>query len=412
MKRTLVLLLVIAMVLSCGATFAETLEIENGKTAIAAFLPLTGNHMWYGTHIANGMKLAVQHWNERTGGINGQDVTLDFFDDRSDATECINIANQIVENKDKYIFASGSFASGVCMPAAPVYQDAGMLMYCPCGSHQDFCKLGDHIFAIAMTAKYEQAQYMKFMFEELGCKNVGFIFPADSFLDLEIELANWYAERNDANAYIVDFVAGSTKDFTPVITTLFDGKELDGLMVGGDYATDATIIQQIANLGLMNENLKISGTGQTAVPEFIEILGETGEGVYVCTSAPAYYPSVLESMGMTPTMERFVTEYQEQFGEQADAFAGQGYDTMMVVLNCVEKYLTTDSDELAAHVGEMIGMEEPVSGPTLEYDAELNQMIKSMTCAVIENGEFVAYGKGYFSLTQEERDACTEFAGY
>ena len=412
LKRVFALVLSMAMLLSLGAAFAEgTIEIENGKTAIAAFLPMTGNHMQYGEHISNGMKLAVKHWNERTGGINGQEVTLEIFDDRSDATECINIANQIVENKDKYIFASGSFASGVVMPAAPVYEDAKLLMFCPCGSHQDFCNLGDYIFAIAMTAKYEQALYFRFVFEELGGKNVGMIFPADSFLDLEIQLGEWYAERNDASFVYQEYVAGSTKDFTPIISTLYGNNDLDVVLIGGDYANSAAIIQQIDNLGLRDQATLVT-TGQTNVPEFIDIMGATGEGVISLSSAPAYYDSYLETMEITPTLRRFIDDYDAEYGVRANAFAGQGYDTMMVVLNCVEKYQTTDSDVLREHVGELIGMEEPVGGPTLEYDAELNQMIKAMCCSEIKNGEFVAYDKGYFTLTAEERAAVTEFAGY
>ncbi|MDO5324568.1 MAG: ABC transporter substrate-binding protein [Clostridia bacterium] len=410
MKKLVSLVLALAMLLSVAA-FAEGLTIENGKTVIAAYLPMTGNHMQYGEYISNGMKLAVKHWNERTGGINGTPVTLEIFDDRSDATECINIANQIVENKDKYIFASGSFASGVCMPAAPVYEDAHLLMFCPCGSHQDFCNLGEYIFAIAMTAKYEQSLYFKFVFEELKAKNVGVIMAADAFYDLQVALANWYAERTGANVSIVDFVACSTKDFTPLISSVFDGNDLDTVVVMSDYATTATIIQQIDNLGL-KDGINVVTTGQTALPEFIEILGETGEGVISLTSAPPYYDSYLESMEITPTLRRFIDEYDAEYNQRANAFAGQGYDTMMVVLNCVEKYQTTDSDVLREHVGELVGMEEPVGGPTLEYDAELNQMIKAMCCTQIEDGQFVAYNTGYFTLTEEERATVTEFAGY
>lgn len=410
MKKIISLFLALVMLLSVAA-MAEGIAIENGKTAIAAYLPMTGNHMQYGEYISNGMKLAVKHWNERTGGINGTPVTLDIYDDRSDATECINIANQIVENKDKYIFASGSFASGVCMPAASVYEDAEMLMFCPCGSHQDFCNLGEYIFAIAMTAKYEQSLYFKFVFEELKAKNVGIIMAADAFYDLQVALADWYAERTGANVHIADFVAGSTKDFTPLISSVFDGNELDTVMIMSDYATTATIIQQIENLGL-KEGVNVVTTGQTVLPEFLEILGPVAEGVISLTSAPAYYDSFLNTMKMTDTLRKFIDDYDAEHGERANAFAGQGYDTMMVVLNCVEKYQTTDSKVLREHVGELVGMEEPVGGPTLEYDADLNQMIKAMCVTEVIDGEFCAYGDGYFTLTEEERDIVTEFAGY
>ena len=390
----------------------DTITIENGKTALAAYLPLTGNMMQFGTSIQRGMELAVKHWNEDNGGINGQEVVVDFYDDKGDTTESVNVANLIAADKDKYIAAMGSFSSPCAMAAAPIFEENKLLMFSPTGSHPDFCKLGDYIFAIAMTGKYEHMLYAKIATQELEGKNVGFIGAQSDTTDLGINLLEAKCQETGANLYKELFVAGTTKDFTPVISSLFNQGDIDVILISGDYSTVASIVLQMDSLGLKDEDLKILGTGQCAMEEFLDIVGDTGENIYVVTSAPVYFPSIIESMNVTPTLERFINDYSADYNEMADAFAGQAYDTVMAVLNCVKEYQTTDSEILKDHVGELAGLDEPCSGDSLEYDMELRQMVKPMAMYQIVDGEFVIFKSGSTSLTEEERATATEIAGY
>lgn len=393
-------------------TDTGTVTIEDGKTALAAYLPLTGNSMQFGISIQRGMELAVKHWNEDNGGINGQDVTIDFYDDKGDTTESVNVANLIVADKDKYIAALGSFSSSCAMAAAPIFEENKLLMFSPTGSHPDFGKLGDYIFAIAMTGKYEHMLYAKIATEELGGKNVGFIGAQSDTTELGINMLKAKCEETGANLYTELFVSGTTKDFTPVISSLFNQGDIDVVLISGDYSTVASIVLQMDSLGLKDEDVKILGTGQCAMEEFLDIVGDTGENIYVVTSAPVYFPSIIESMDVTPTLERFINDYTADYQEMADAFAGQAYDAVMAVLNCVKEYQTTDSEVLKDHVGELSGLDEPCSGDSLEYDMELRQMVKPMAMYQIEDGEFVIFKSGSCSLTDEERKTATEIAGY
>lgn len=390
----------------------DTLTIENGKTHLAAYLPLTGNMMQFGTSIQRGMELAVKHWNQDNGGINGQEVVIDFYDDKGDTTESVNVANLIVADKDKYIAAMGSFSSPCAMAAAPIFEENELLMFSPTGSHPDFCKLGNYIYAIAMTGKYEHMLYAKIATEELEGKNVGFIGAQSDTTDLGINLLEEKCKETGANLYKELFVAGTTKDFTPVISSLFNQGDIDVILISGDYSTVASIVLQMDSLGLKDNDLKILGTGQCAMEEFLDIVGNTGENIYVVTSAPVYFPSIIESMNVTPTLERFINDYSADYNEMADAFAGQAYDTVMAVLNCVKEYQTTDSEILKEHVGELVGLDEPCSGDSLEYDMELRQMVKPMAMYQIVDGEFVIFKSGSTSLTEQERETATEIAGY
>jgi branched-chain amino acid transport system substrate-binding protein len=401
---------------SAGGTAAavsggKTVEIPNGKYKLAVYLPMTGNFMQYGQMLYNGMKLAVKHWNEEYGGINGHQIEIDLYDDKNDQTECVNIAELITSKKDQYIASLGTFASGTAMAATPIYEREQLLMFNPCGSHPDFYKQGEYIFAIAMTTKYESLLYAKAFYEQFGIKNLGMIAPQNDSFFITKKVWDTYAERNNANFYYELFVQGNTQDYTPVISRLFNNHNLDAVYLAADYITNASILLQMETLGLIKPGLMIASGGQSAVQEFLPVIGDIGNGTYVITSAPVFYPSVMASFNPTPTLDRFVREFTADYNLMADSFGGQGYDTVMAVLNCVEKYKTTDSTILKDHVGELVGLEEPVSGDFLIYN-EKKQMRKPLYIYRIEDNEFKANDPLFIILNDEEERLAGELAGF
>jgi branched-chain amino acid transport system substrate-binding protein len=405
---------------SCGnknaSTVTEnngnTLTIPNGKYKLAVYLPMTGNFMQYGIMLSNGIKLAVDHWNQENGGINGHPVEIEIFDDKNDQTECVNIAELITGNKDKYIAAIGTFSSGVAMAATPIYEREKLLMFNPCGSHPDFYKQGDYIFAIAMTSKFESLLYAKAYFELFNAKEFAMIAPQNDSFFITKSTYETYAKNNDANFYYELYVQGNTQDYTPIISKLFNGRNIDVLSISGDYITSASIVLQLDQLGLKKEGLTIITGGQSAVQEFLPIVQEAGNGNYIATSAPVFYPSVMASMkNPSATLTRFINDFTNNYNLMADAFGGQGYDTAKAVLNAVKKYNTTDSTILKDHVGELVGLEEPVSGAFLNYKSN-KQMVKPLYVYKIVDGQFVEYDPPYISLTPEEENLATLLSGY
>lgn len=91
--------------------------------------------MQYGTSYKNAVEMAVEDFNA-AGGIDGQPVELEVYDDKGDQKEAINVANIVIGNPDVFAVI-GSYGSSVSMAAAPVYQEARMPMISPNTSHPD-----------------------------------------------------------------------------------------------------------------------------------------------------------------------------------------------------------------------------------------------------------------------------------
>lgn len=119
-----------------------------GTIKIAVAAPMTGDNAEYGIGFANAAKLMAKEWNDKGGvdiGGTKYTIVIDEYDDRSDSDEAALIANKIVSDDDVY-GVLGHFASGICMVAAPIYQDAGYVNISPTSSHANYSGIGDFIF--------------------------------------------------------------------------------------------------------------------------------------------------------------------------------------------------------------------------------------------------------------------------
>lgn len=389
----------------------KTLTVEGGKYKLAAIMPMTGALEWYGNANINGMKLAIKHWNEEYGGINGHPVELVVFDDRGDPNESVNCANMICDAKDEYIACNGSFMPNTTMAICPVFQKNELILYSAMGSHKDVCTAGDYVFTMANVSKIEILDYAKVVFDEVGGKNVG-VIAAQSDMTTELDTVfEAYSEKCGAEVFFEYYIADSTTDYSPILTSLFEN-DIDTIVISSDYSTTATIYLQAYDMGLIDEDVKVVCTGQCASEEFLTLLGSAGDGVIVTTTAPVYFESVMESMDASDTLQRFIVDYVEEFNAPANAFAGQSYDTVMAILGGVVELGTTDSDELKNVMMDLCGVDEPVCAEWLDYDQETRQLIKPAAVYEIVDNEFVIFNSGIVEPSDEDIAWATKLLGY
>ena len=75
----------------------------------------------------------------------GRQIEIIRYDDKNTAEEATTIAQKIVSDK-KVAGVIGHFSSGVCMTAAPLYQENKIIEISPSASHPEYSLIGDYIF--------------------------------------------------------------------------------------------------------------------------------------------------------------------------------------------------------------------------------------------------------------------------
>ena len=230
MKKLLSLILALAMVLAlvaCGnKTTDDSNAAGNGDTTdadpirIGFFAPVSAaSAAADGQSAEQSAKLAVKLINE-AGGINGRKVELVNYDDGLDTAEAANILEKLttVDNVDAIV--SGSY-SGPTKVAAPICQDAGIVMVSAYAVHPDVVNAGDFIFSQSFPGAVQATAAAQFAVGELKANRIA-IVAVD--LDFGKEQAAYFkAQAAKLGAEIVseDYIAISDNDMTEAMIREF-----------------------------------------------------------------------------------------------------------------------------------------------------------------------------------------------
>ena len=365
MKKIFAIILTLALVLSCCA-FAE------GSIKIAVAGPMTGDNAEYGIGFANAAKLVAGEWNAK-GGITVGDETYTVeiveYDDKSDSDEAAIIAENIVSDEDIW-GVLGHFASGICMVAAPTYQDAEYVNVSPTSSHADYSGIGEYIFRNNTVIVVETKTGAEIALNDLGGKAIGVLS-----IDTEWgQSAGNAMEENIAalggNFVLRQEVTTEAVDFATEITN-FKEAGCDVIMVAGMYGTLAPFAVACKNSGY---EVGIVGCSNAYTNQLIEIAGDAAEGIYAPVSFFAGNPD--------EKVQAYVKAYTDAYGSAPSALTTQAYDSVHMMLEAIERAGKLDREAI---MEEMYNTEfEGMSGYTT-FD-EIGDAQKIFTKIVVKDG--------------------------
>ena len=363
---------------------SDDTETELSKTKVAVSLPLTGNLMQYGVSYKNAIEMAVKNFNE-SGGINGVDVEVEFFDDKGDQKEAINLANKIIEDEDVFCVI-GSFGSSVSMAAAPVYQDAQMPFISPNSSHVDFPGIGDMMIPISPTSDIERTACMTMIYEQFDGADLAIVHQNTDLGVSGAEISTEIYNELGGDVIIVEtFTPNETKDFTPILSKI-KSANAGVVYIDAEYNDTATILIQANQIGL---DAQFVGPGNSLKSEFLSIVGNNADGMILVGTTPVYEESVMATVDYGETIENFTAQYNEMYPDvTADGFAACAYDAAMMAFTAAKMVGTDDSATLVENLLEV--HIDPVSGSSMEY-TDGNKLIKGVFKYIVENGEFKVY---------------------
>lgn len=339
---------------------------------IAMVGPLTGDGAQYGQAYKDTMEILRDKVNEE-GGINGKQIEIDFYDDKKDPKETLNVANRIVADED-YVAVIGSQTSSCSMAAAPVLQKAGIPMISPHASHADFAKTGDYIFSMQMPNAYEQYKQIEWMCEYLDCEKIAIIYSNDDWGAQCVDTTEKAA--SDLGVELVaqeTFIAGQTKDFSPIITKVKEA-DPDAIYLAALYSDGCLLVPQMKQLDL---NCQIVSANTLYKQEFLDVVGDAAEGIYI--------PNPFSTVHYTEEYSFIEEAYAEKTGGMVDSYVSHSYDALSILLDAISEV----GDDREAIRDYLAGIKnyEGVSG-TFSFD-ENGASMKSIYVLQVQDGAFV-----------------------
>lgn len=372
MKKLLVILLSLMMVFGLASSVqAQT----DGVIKIAVAAPMTGDNAEYGIGFYNATMMVAKETND-AGGLKVGDKTYTIevvkFDDKSDSDEAQIVAEKIVSDPDIYGII-GHFSSGICMVAAPTYNESKYVEISPTASHPDYSKIGEYIFRNNTVITVESKTGAEIAVKDLGASKVG-------VLSIDTEWGKSAGNAMEENIVAMggemvlrQEVGTDQVDFATEVAN-FKAAGAQAIQVAGMYGTLAPFAIAAANSDL---NAKLIGSSNAYTKSLIEIAGAAAEGIYA--------PVSFFAGNTDPRIQAYVANYTDQFGAIPSALTTQAYDSAAILLDAISRAGSLDREAIkdAMYKTDFPGM----SGQTTFN--EIGDADKVFTKIVVKDGAFV-----------------------
>ncbi len=359
----------VAGLTACGDSAAE----DTLKIGFAG--PLTGDCSQDGIACREAALLAVKEVND-AGGIDGKQVELVDYDDKSDPKEAAAVANKLAEDTS-ILGVVGHYNSSCTLAGAPIYNKAGIVEVAYGSSAPSVTDAGEYTFRVLNSDDMQGALVADWAVNELGYKNCAIVYEnsdyglgnAESFKKAALEYGAVITSEDS-------YISGQTKDFTSILTNI-KNSDAEMIFVGGLYNECAMMLKQADTVGL---DIQMMSTDGVFSPSLIELAGEAGEGFLLIGTFHLENPAEI--------CQSFIAAYEELYdGKEPGTYAAMAYDATRVLLEAL-KNGCTDREAVRAYLSTM--KDFPGAAGDITFD-ENGDVVKEPLKLVIKDGRYELY---------------------
>lgn len=311
MKYAFLLIFLVALTLGCVSQPQAT-TIKIGVT-----LPLTGDVANFGIDSQNAINMAVEEINSQVG-VNGKNITLIFEDDKCDGKESVKTVSKLI-NVDKVSAIIGPFCSAALLPAAPLAENAKVIMFSGSATNARITQAGDYVFRNIPSDAFQGKFAAEFVFNTLKARKVAVEYANEEY---SVGLKDVFTQRfTELGGQIVLSQAHDrgAADLRTQITKIRD-TSADLVYLAAFPVDGGNFMRQTKDLGLKTNVL---GSEALNDPQVIEIAQESANGLMFTTPKPL-------------TTQEFKNKFQSKFGKEPLVFSDYYYDVVYLLANTMK----------------------------------------------------------------------------
>ena len=325
MKKGILLILGAIVVIIIGIFFLQNKNKQTPTIVLGGTFPLTGEVASYGIKARNGIQLKIDEIN-LSGGINGQEIIVDFQDDQNSVKNAVNIFNNFASIK-KYPIVFGSAGSTVSEALVPISLKEKIILISPVSGSTRLSSPEWKYFFRTIPSDASQAEKLVDWVISDSVKTIAVVYTNNSWGKPLSETVIKLFKEAGGN---VVFEEGTTEGITDFRTVIQKLKQTNfDAIVSPTYPKEGGLfVKQLKEFGV---NTKLFGGDNWGAPEFIEIAQNAAE------EACFTFPSDSDS----PLWNEFVYRYQLKYKEEPDIIAAYAYDAATAIVEAlvsVENY--------------------------------------------------------------------------
>lgn len=323
-----------------------------------------------------GMRMAMNEVNE-TGGILGRPLQIIKEDDRESVNEGRLVAQRLADNPD-VVAVIGHLNSHVTIPAADIYDAAGLLMLTPGSTNPALTQSGHQLVFRSVNNDEEIARQMVGFAEWRGYRRVSICYVRNSY---GLGLANAFEQR--ARELRIDVV--DRQSYDPAVTenpmsfqrlvAQWRDLDFDVLFLAGMAPQAGYLIKQIRTEGI---TVPILGGDALDTPELILSAGDAAEGVII---ASVFHPD-----DPRPEVQRFNRLFRASYDMEPDSWAARGYEAVRLLADAMNAAGSAAPEDVALQFRRMESWQS-LTG-TISFRSNGDVAGRSIVKTIVENGRF------------------------
>ena len=376
MKKTLVLILALAMVfaLAAPAAFADD-AFKLGSSG-----PLTGGAAIYGISVMNGIQIAVDEINAMDDGFKFEFESQD--DEADSGDKAINAYNALMDWGMQVMAGTVTSGSGITVAAQAF--DERTFMLTPSGSSVDLIADKDNAFQVCFTDPNQGVASADYFADHFADAKVAVIYRNDDAYSQGIR--DTFVKEAEAKGVAVvyegTFTDATSTDFNVQLTAA-QGAGADLIFLPIYYTPASVILQQANAMGYAPKFFGVDGMDGILTVEGFDT--KLAEGVFLLTPFSADADDA--------RTQAFVAEYQKRYGEIPNQFAADGYDAAYILkaalqaAGCTPDMSAADICEALIEVMPTISV-DGVTGEGMTWSAS-GEVSKAPMAVVIKDGVYV-----------------------
>ena len=349
---------------------------DSGTITLGMIGPLTGSVAVYGTHIENGVKLAIEEINAAGGvtlGDGAHQLAVEVKDDQGDSTECVNAMNALISDGIQLVV--GSATSGCTSAITSIANSEGVVMITPSGTADSLTTTMDYVFRTCFRDSFQGELAAQYALDE-GYTKVGVVYCSadtysaglrDAFIaacqDKGLDVV---AEESVATMTEVDYTNQFNKMVSAGAELVFTPFYYD---VMGPY-----LVPQARSAGFTGVLLGGDGVDstETTIPAGADL------SVYNDVYFVNHYSTELATSDVS---KKFVESYEAKYGDTPNNFDALAYDAVYVYKAAME----------ACGASDAASVQTALADTSAAYDSTCGTFSFDETGTPIKNGVLMGY---------------------
>jgi len=312
---------------------AQEVVVKIGHAA-----PTSGSIAHLGKDSENGARMAVEELNAKGILIDGKKARFELLteDDGADPKQGTAVAQKLVDSKVNGVV--GHLNSGTSIPAAKIYQMAGIPQVAPSVTSITYTAMGyKTAFRLIANDSFNGNKLGNYAVNTLNAKTIAVIDDRTAFGQGLADQFIKGAKAANPNVRILQrqFTNDKATDFNSILTAVRAGKP-DVVFFGGMDAVGGPMLRQMKSLGI---HAKFMGGDGICTEKMIALAGDAlGNNKVVCAIAGGVQKS--EQKGI----DEFKMAYKKRFGIDVQIYAPYSYDAVMTLANAMQQGKSINPD--------------------------------------------------------------------